>query len=193
MSTFKFSSIEFVDDLPTGEPMTKYETEIPYYICSPNHDASTFKVFCESIDNKIAKLRDRVIAEHDESDIEHVETIVRLLPNLDKSDWNKNINTIYAYITYPLDNPAIVKFERSDKRRKITYKVLMYAYTKAYQMVYALEDADNTPTTPGLMNTSHTHGRYGIWGHYIDALIYNGSSLVQVYDDSIVCEFDCDS
>lgn len=50
-----------------------------------------------------------------------------------------NVNTIYCIITYPLHKPATIKFTC---KVPVTYGMLLYAYTIAYQWVYELEEEE---------------------------------------------------
>lgn len=107
-----------------------------------------------------------------------------------------NIKYVYAVISYPLANIAIIKFTC---RQPVTYGMLLYLYTVAYKLVYKIEDYDvGHPTNhiPGMFNRQRSSGRFGIWGHDIEDLVYNGNSSICVYEganDSVVCRFECDS
>lgn len=104
-----------------------------------------------------------------------------------------HIKTIYTMIDYPLTNQAVIKFECNEP---ITYGMLLFLYTNAYQIVYDIEESDDCD--PGqisnhCLNRATSKGRFGIWGHSIGDLCYNGSSIIHIYNDHIVCNFDCDS
>lgn len=103
-----------------------------------------------------------------------------------------NIKTVYTIITYPLSKPAIIKF---DCLVPITYGVLLYIYTYAYQLVYKLEEENvgNPGLIPGMLNRAKSKGMFGIYGHNIDDLVYNGNSIIEIHDDYIICDFHCDS
>jgi hypothetical protein len=67
-------------------------------------------------------------------------------------------------------------------------------------MAYQIEDYDvgtPTPNIPGLLNRDYSEGRFGIGGHDIEDLAYNGYSDVRLFEgDSenfIVCRFSVDS
>ena len=105
---------------------------------------------------------------------------------------SNTIRTIYANISYPLTNPAIIKVTTNEN---ITYAVLLYMYTKAYQYVYKMEEkvVGDPGSIPGMLNRAKSDGQFGIWGHDIEDLVYNGFSEVEVYKNHIVCDFNCDS
>ena len=62
--------------------------------------------------------------------------------------------------------------------------------------MYAIEDGvtNQVPNLPGTYNRQMTEGDYGIWGHALEDLIYNGSAQIATFDQqSIVCDLGCDS
>lgn len=74
-----------------------------------------------------------------------------------------NINYVHARIDYPLSNRATIQFKCNTK---ITYGILLYLYTIAYQLVYKIEDLDvgcPTENNSGTFNRQTSDGRYGIW------------------------------
>jgi len=104
-----------------------------------------------------------------------------------------HIKTVYTVINYPLTNQAVIKFECNEP---VTYGMLLFLYTNAYQIVYDIEESDDCD--PGqiskhCLNRATSKGRFGIWGHCIGNLCYNGCSKIQIYDDYVVCNFYCDS
>jgi len=115
--------------------------------------------------------------------------------NIAKAIISTNTRYVYAVITYPLIKPAIIKFTCASDYR-ITYGMLLYLYAIAYRYVYELEDNDAGPTeniSKNCFNRDISNGRFGIVGHHIKDLAYNGISEINVYDDYITCKFDCDS
>lgn len=105
-----------------------------------------------------------------------------------------DIRKVYCYITYPLDNPALIKFVCN---KPVTYGMLLYCYTYAYQLVYDLEDKDVRSKTetvkPNMLNSDESGGRFGIWGHSIGELGYNGGCKIKIYKTKVICSFSCDS
>lgn len=95
----------------------------------------------------------------------------------------KNIYKIICYIDYPLKNPnkypAIFEFIIN---YQLTNKILLYLYSVAYQFMYYLEDND-TKFNP----------LYTIYGHDISDLFYNGSSKLEIYNNYVVFNAECDS
>lgn len=95
---------------------------------------------------------------------------------------------VYATIRYPVSRPAVFRYELNAPAR---YGTLLYLYTDAYQRMYSLES--DPGCVPRMLNRAESDGPFGIWGHYIDDLVYNGSSSVKVYEGGAVCEFEVDS
>lgn len=117
------------------------------------------------------------------SDYEKTATVVR-----------QGIRVMYAKINYPVTNPG---YFRITFERDITFGMLLYGYTLAYQKMYQQEDIDvghSTGTISNvIMNRDRSHGRYGIWGHCIEDLVYNGNSIIIINSNNIIAEFRCDS
>lgn len=115
--------------------------------------------------------------------------------NLKSIELLEGIKYVICVITYPVTNHAIFKFDCSNIN--VTYGVIMYLYSYAYQRMYELEEdeGESTPNIPGMLNRGRSAGRFGIWGHDITDLVYNGNSSIKYVDDgeTVVCEFDCDS
>ena len=132
----------------------------------------------------------------DQDDFDEEYGDMSILGNLEKlaREFN-NISTVYTRITYPLKRPALFRFNLNLNGKTLTAGHLLWIYTWAYQMVYALEEEEdgNPGDIPGMFNRATSNGPFGIWGHCIGDLDYNGSSKVDVYNDYVICEFDCDS
>jgi hypothetical protein len=109
---------------------------------------------------------------------------------------DNKIKYVYAIIDYPLSTCAMIKFTCYTS---VTYGMLLYFYTIAYQLVYEIENNDvdhSTGYIEGMFNRKKSTGRFGIWGHDIEELVYNGYSHIFTLEnisDSIFCHFDCDS
>jgi hypothetical protein len=84
---------------------------------------------------------------------------------------NKIINCV---ITYPLKKAVKVQLTCNVD---ITYGLLLYAYTSAYQIISSLEEQS------GIFDMFHS----------IEELVYNGDSNVVITPSGIWCDFDCDS
>lgn len=105
------------------------------------------------------------------------------------------VTKLYCIIDYPLSYTAYVKFDVPDLNT-LTTGIALHAYTNAYQRVYDMEDDDvgaPTPNIPGMLNRDKSNGRFGIWGHSINDLVYNGSSEIKLYGRIAVCQFRVDS
>eukprot|EP01132_Coremiostelium_polycephalum_P004313 gene4313-5398_t len=105
-----------------------------------------------------------------------------------------NIKDVYFYFEYPLETEATIKVTFPEPR-SINSLDLLSVCSLAYQWVYEEEEREvgNPGHIPGLMNRNVSHGRYGIWGHDLSDLIYNGFSQIKVYDSFIHCVFEVDS
>jgi len=106
------------------------------------------------------------------------------------------IKTIKCFITYPVSKTGIFEFTL-DPTVKLTNLVVTYAYTIAYKLMYDLEDFSvqhPTGEIPGMLNRQRSTGPFGIWGHHIGDLVYNGiNHLAVVNEDTLFCQFGCDS
>lgn len=169
-----FKTIEAIEELPTEGDIISSGSDLIPYIYKPS----------DSLDGGFKEYRKYLKAKWKESG---------KTPSYNLDQVLNGVKTIYTYITYPLTAPGIFKFT---SRSQITYAKLLYAYTWSYQEVYRIENSqDVEKLIPGMYNRIHTHGRYGIWGHVIGDLIYNGNHQITYGPDktSVVCIFDCDS
>ena len=89
---------------------------------------------------------------------------------------------VYTEIDYPVTRKCIMCFTIK-KDVPITFGVLMYLHILSYQLMYKLDT---------VLNDDGNHP-YGIWGHQISDLVYNGNRKIVCCDDGILCNFDCDS
>jgi hypothetical protein len=109
-----------------------------------------------------------------------------------------DVNYLYCVITYPLNNEAVLRFAIPDNTI-LNVATILYLYTYAYQKVYKIEEQDlNTPVgtvAPSMLNRAQSNGMYGIWGHNITDLVYNGFGKVYQYTEKncAVCILSCDS
>lgn len=104
---------------------------------------------------------------------------------------------IYAVITYPIKNKGIFKITFDD-HIPYTYASLWYAHAAAYRMMYRLEEMyvsrEIKTVNPSMMNRETTAGPFGIWGHALGDLVYNGQYEIDgLPNQFIVCDLDCDS
>lgn len=186
-----FSLIEFVDEIPESNVVHLYKDIFPG-AGRPCDSVSSYDKFRRNlfwIKETYDFQEDSDGEEYDNVD----ECNKRLANNLERSYWDRDMGVIYVEITYPLTNKAIVKFVKKNPRLQLTCGMLLYAYTFAYQMVYNSEDASEQECIPGMLNMATTDGRFGIWGHAIEDLAYNGSSNIEVHETYIKCRFSCDS
>lgn len=101
------------------------------------------------------------------------------------SDTPLGLDGIFTFVyDYPLskkatfDHPLISSVSAID----------ILAIAKAdYEFIYAAEEADDGPTEniPGMLNRASSDGRYGIWGHCIEDLFFEGIKI----DESNIVEF----
>lgn len=176
-----FESVELIDfenykdSFKQNSVNKKYNPEIPGYVSFPKDNFNSFKEFKESFIKECEECKEKFS---------------------ENSKNLENIRTIFCGIDYPLTNIALLKFTVK-KDVNITNLVILYAYSIAYKLVYLLEDDDvGGPTgtlSPTMLNRSTSNGRFGIWGHYIENLIYNGYSNVFINENEIFAHFSCDS
>jgi hypothetical protein len=126
-----------------------------------------------------------------------VERINKSKQQIDKKVTNyQNIKKICVNIEYPLTNEAYIEFILNEGI-EVTYGFILYAYTIAYQLVYKIEEEidDKNPgnISSKMLNRARSNGRYGIWGHAITDLCYNGYSSIWIHSNYVRCGFDCDS
>lgn len=189
--TSKFQSTEFsyeISTLPSGnKPLQVIEDIFPYG-GRPSSKISSSDEYYKSILNDFITQNNVERDYDDECEIIDVKKIKTQL-NTIMAD---HIRTIYAVVTYPLTNQAIIKFECN---KPVTNSMLLFLFTNAYQIAYAIEESDDRDPglMPGMFNRAKSNGRFGIWGHVIGDLCYNGGSKIQIYDNYIVCNFGCDS
>jgi len=101
-----------------------------------------------------------------------------------KSDCEEELDVIgdlYFFINYPVEIPGV--FKMSYDSPKIKHVDLLYYYTQAYQLMYKLED----------IPTPNNSIRYGIWGHDLGELTYNGVVLVEYYKTATIFQLGYDS
>lgn len=107
----------------------------------------------------------------------------------------KDVVNIIAWINYPLNRDAYINFHMKNENI-ITYGILLYLYTAAYQLVYKLEDEDvghETGHIPNMGNRLPSAGRFGIWGHDLGDMYYSGKSLVRIFPKTLVFGVECGS
>lgn len=128
------------------------------------------------------------------------------LPDLLDELLPDNPTRVYITHSYPLSREVYTRFDirAGAGAEKVTYGYLLYLHTLAYQEIYAREDdavkesGEDVKNIPGMLNRQQTEGPFGIWGHSIGDLVYNGYSEVKVFRDndgtaSVLCDFSCDS
>ncbi|KAF2075368.1 hypothetical protein CYY_003344 [Polysphondylium violaceum] len=106
----------------------------------------------------------------------------------------EGISFVYCVIDYPLEEEAYIKVSFPSPKSITNYELLAI-HAKVYQYIYEIENTTfpDPGTVPGMLNRAKSHGKYGIWGHYLEDLIYNSSGGVKIYNNFIFCEFDVDS
>lgn len=109
---------------------------------------------------------------------------------------------VYTMYHYPLSRTVFCRFDLDQVH--ITNGQLQYLHALGYQMIYTKEDdtirsrSEQVKNIPGMLNRNQTNGPFGIWGHSIEDLVYNGGSTVKIFQDhdgvkAILCDFSCDS
>ena len=95
---------------------------------------------------------------------------------------NVNVSTVIIKINYPVSNDAYFKF-KINPEYQVTFVDLQYLHIISYKLTYLIEESDdkNPGYIPGMLNRQSSDGRFGIWGHVIEDLTYNGLSELIVY------------
>jgi len=125
-----------------------------------------------------------------EKQLKDVRSRIKPFENKLKTVINNDIKTVYTLISYPMKNPAGFKFVC---KVPITYGLLSYLHLISYRLAYYLEEIDDPIKDIVEYLRPLTNGRYGIFGQYVWQLRYNGISKISITQNSIVCEFYCDS
>lgn len=129
---------------------------------------------------------------------------LKLFKGLIRRKVYNDIKQVYVVIEYPLTSSAIIRF---DIDGDVTFGLLLCLYSYAYQLIYHIEDNDISFQKKNKVNNTQdsiTIGRFGIYDHDIDELVYNGASEIDIYEENnpenqtvknrfVVCRFDCDS
>lgn len=111
--------------------------------------------------------------------------IAPVQPPQSAAQWN-----IYVRITYPVTRNAMFKVVFRPTAGELNLAMLYLAHATAYKMMYAAEDAYEN----GVCTDEQSVEPYGIWGHVIEDLVYNGRAIITISNDNtIVCDLDCDS
>jgi hypothetical protein len=175
-------------DMPKGDTSLKVIKNIFPYGGHPSEKLSSSSEYYKSIlDDFISQNKEDIIYDNKYEKLNTDEIKTKLNTIVDE-----HIKTVYTMIQYPLTNPATIKFECNEP---VTYGMLLFLFTNAYQIVYETEESDDCDPgmLPRMLNRAKSNGRFGIWGHVIEDLCYNGNSKIKIYDGYIVCMFDCDS
>jgi hypothetical protein len=84
--------------------------------------------------------------------------------------------TLKFTITYPLTNPYEVELVHEDGT-PWTRRQFIDAVLEAYKHVYASEE--DPGHIPGMLNRKTSTGRFGIWGHDISDLVFEGAEKIK--------------
>lgn len=98
---------------------------------------------------------------------------------------------VIMLIDYPVRDKAMFRVEFSPRLKGLPLDLihLYIANATAYKVMYTLEIQQS-----GELILDETESMpYGIWGHELSALSYNGGVHIATRDNMIVCSFDCDS
>lgn len=115
----------------------------------------------------------------------HVESFSRKTNEVPENTYSSPISVSAAGIPigtytfrydYPLNSEARFQHELSPNMSWVD--VLLLAQTD-YEHIYDLEDKQCGPTgnIPGMLNRSVSQGPYGIWGHHLSDLYFEGVTI----------------
>jgi hypothetical protein len=125
-----------------------------------------------------------ILVRHDSVDLEHFYAGPGLcaISELQESDLKNGDNflvTAQDYITiefdYPLDRSASFTFSQQGGFRALDFLRCVF---KGYSQIYQEEHnavGDMGPI-PGMLNRAASDGPYGIWGHYMEDLWFEGAT-----------------
>ena len=89
-----------------------------------------------------------------------------------------------AYITYPLKVIVEVEIENVETIGELLLKI-----AQTYRIIYDEEEKSSTVDVlpederVPLLNRNSTDGKYGVWGHDIDDLVFES---VEIYDNGVI-------
>lgn len=198
MKSSVFSDYTFETSQNKDVLVNTEENTFPYALGRPDdtikipecNDLVSLESYYDSIITDFMRCQEDQIAYADAS--EKIWSKEELLTKLNTVIHAEN-KCMYAEITYPLTNPALIKFNCT---QPITYGMVLYLFTVAYQLVYDLEEQDDGhpgQISPTLINRATSEGRFGIWGHDISDLLYNSVSTIKIYENHIFVDLSCDS
>lgn len=191
-------SITPVDDFePSGEDI---RIELPPYCLHPSDDCATYAQVFQQIKDAIVEQaededEDEDAKETDDVPITFTERVSqRLSKFITPIPMLSEKPTVFVRITYPVRTKAMFRVVFRPDAGQLNIAMLHIAHATAYKLMYALEDGDTeAELIPGMFNRQFTQGPYGIWGHCIEDLIYNGSCQLNIFQNSLVCKLSCDS
>lgn len=194
-------TIELVDSLLLGLPIVTLNNIFPGGM-SPSKSFIEYDGFR----NELLETNERIsnlIQYENETDTDQNGQLLEVKNELDTNvggNWDfespdtivdEKIKVIYAVVTYPLTNVAYFRLEIKAKQ-PITYGMLLYGHTLAYESAYKLEDCD-------IGNHKHIRqfsfgglGRSGIRESDTENLVYSGGSQIEIHENYIVCHFNCE-
>jgi hypothetical protein len=85
---------------------------------------------------------------------------------------------VYTMYDYPLARTVFCRFDVD--QAQLTNGQLLYLHALGYQEIYNREDdavhskGEQVKNISGMLNRDQTNGPFGIWGHSIGDLVYNG-------------------
>ncbi|KAN0026963.1 hypothetical protein ACTFIU_009641 [Dictyostelium citrinum] len=174
--------------IETSDVINEIDDLLPYAGC-PCYQFTNINEFKEQL-LKDNQLRVDIVKE-EELKVKIVESTI--LPST--SDKDIDFKYVYCRITSYLSNKATIKVTRSNPSLPLTNIELLAIYSKAWQWVYQEEEKElgNPGNIEGMLNRAQSYGRYGIYGHDITDLAYNGGSTIKIYNGFVHCKFSVDS
>jgi hypothetical protein len=84
------------------------------------------------------------------------------------------LNLIQIQFEYPLNNPVTFEFENKGGFKALDFLRCVH---EVYSRIYQEEDSavGNPGYIPGMYNRAASDGPYGIWGHYMEDLWFEGA------------------
>jgi len=170
-----------------------------YGIATPSNGKQSYQEFVATMTNRIAGDDDD---DDDDDDDERDEKPLKVkveekldkLHDLEAMNRSTKRRIVHCRIDYPLHKPTCIKWVLE---QEATFGMLLWLHAKSYNIVYQIEEqtsGGDPGNIEGMFNRNTSEGMFGIWGHRIGDLLYNGHSIVGFLDDSVVvCDFHVDS
>ena len=170
---FEFEEIDEIDEIDENSDIFKIPKSLknifPYHFGSPTDKLTSLDKYYEFIINDYISFRKTL-------DIDgpyiknHIDPLKYLLTKI----ISNKIKYVYVEIYFPFKEKTTLKFKCY---KQITYGMLLYLNTVAYQIVSEIKKEELTTNV------------FSRNSHHIKKYIYNGHSDIEIYDNYITCQY----